>query len=194
MTRVPAQAAFWCFVINEALALHTARTLVLLASHPAAQEAVRREILAAPQLDARAIDGFAYLGACLEEQLRLWTPVPLLLRRAVRPFQLRSRIAIDSEDQLLIHAGVYHRDPAVFGERAHAFEPEAQLASPRPLYVFSAGRQSCAGQFLARFLVKSALAALLARFRFEPVAPVFEPGAVPSLCDHPRIALRAVAA
>lgn len=190
-TGVTSQLAFWMFVLKDALALHTARTLLLIASHPEAQERARRALRDNPPSTAAAIDGLPFLRACVEEQLRLWTPVPLLLRRAVRPFRLRGDIAIEADDQILIHAGAYHRDPAVFGDRANAFAPAVALDDRAPVYFFSAGRQSCAGRSLAGFLLVATLGALLVRFRFEPVAPTVEPGRVPYLCDHHRIALRA---
>ncbi len=190
-TRVPSQIGFWLFVLTDALALHVARTLALIAAHDGAQQRVREELGTAAVLTATGVDELGFLDACLTEQLRLWTPVPLLLRRAERPFTLRGGIAVRTEEQILIHAGFLHRDPARLGARADRFAPEAVAGAPAPLYVFSAGRQACAGQALARFLLKSALAALLARHRFELLAPALDPGRIPHGCNHFGIALRA---
>lgn len=193
-TRVDRQIGFWLYVLADALALHVARTLVLIAAHQDAQHRLHDEIRRSPALAAADIDGLRFLEACLLEQMRLWTAVPLLLRRADRPFALRGEIPIVAEDQLLIPAGFHHRDPARFGARADRFAPEALAGASPPLYVFSDRRQSCAGQSLARFLLKGALAALLARHRFELVAPAIDPGRIPHAYDHFGIALRALPA
>jgi cytochrome P450 len=193
-TRVPAQVGFWLFVLKDALELHLARTLALIASHDGVQQRVREEIRQRPALAAADVDGLRFLEACLTEQMRLWTAVPLLLRRTDRAFTLRGEIPVRAEEQILVHAGFHHRDPERFGARADRFAPEAVTDAAPPLYVFSGGRQSCAGQTLARFLLKGALAALLAKHRFELVAPAIDPGRIPHACDHFGIELRALPA
>ena len=190
--RVPAQIGFWFFVIKDAMELHVARTLALIAAHPEAQARVRQEIVSAGELTAEAVDGCRYLEACIEEQLRLWTPVPILLRRATRGFALRDAILVREGEQLLIHAGSYHRDARFFGEIADRFSPESVPRVRAPVYFFSRHRQSCAGETLARFLLKATLASLLARFRFELAGPVIEPGRIADLYDHFKIDLRMI--
>lgn len=196
-TRVPAQIGFWLFVLKDAVELHVARTLALIAAHPEVQERVRREVLAAGPLTADAIDGLQYLQACLLEQLRLWTPVPLLLRRAVKPFFLRDEIPIEAEQQILIHAGFYHRDERVFGERADKFSPVA-VAGGRPAdgvpgtYFFSAHHQACAGSSLVTFVLTATLASLLSQFRFRLIGPTIEPRSIPYLYDHFSVKLQTV--
>jgi cytochrome P450 len=187
------QIGFWLFVLKDAVELHVARTLALIAAHPEIQERVRREIRKAPTLTAQAVHGLHYLEACIEEQLRLWTPVPILLRRATKPFSLGGAIEIQENDQILMHTGYYHRDPRVFGKDTDKFSPDRVTPGRPPVYVFSGHRQSCAGEFLARFLLKAALAALLARFRFELVAPEITLGRIPYLYDHFKIELRPLA-
>jgi len=191
-TRVPSQIGFWAFVLKDAVELHVARTLALIAAHPAVQDRVRREILSVPVMTAQAIDGMRFLEACVREQLRLWTPVPILLRRARTDFALRGRIPIKAEQQILIHTGFYHRDPGVFGGIADQFSPESVDERFPPIYYFSLHQRSCAGQFLARFLVQATLASLLAKRRFELVAPRIEPQRIPYLYNHFKIELRAV--
>ncbi len=193
-TRVDRQIGFWLYVLADALALHVARTLALIAAHDDLQQRVRGEIRRAPALAAADIEGLRLLEACLLEQMRLWTAVPLLLRRADRPFPLRGAIPIRAEEQILVHAGFLHRDPERFGARADRFAPDEAAGASPPLYVFSDRRQSCAGQSLARFLLKGALATLLARHRFELAAPAIDPGRIAHACDHFGIELRALPA
>jgi cytochrome P450 len=190
-TRVPGQVGFWFFVLQDALELHVARTLALIAAHADVQDRVRTEVRSVHPLSAQAIDELHYLEACVGEQLRLWTPVPILLRRAVKAFSLRG-IAIESGHQLLIHSGHCHRDARFFGERADRFSPGAAPSAHAPVLFFSRHRQACAGQTLAMFLLKATLAALLGRFRFELIAPVIGSAYIPYSYDHFKIKLRTV--
>ena len=185
-TQVPAQSGFWFFVLKDALELHVARTLALIAAHPWVQTRVRQEVRAAGALTSQAIDGLTYLDTCIREQLRLWTPVPLLLRRAVRSFSLLDQIPIEAGQQVLMHAGFYHRDDRIFGECADRFSPDRALSSAFPAtYFFSGGRQSCAGRSLVVFLLKATLAQLLSRFDdFELLGPAIEENFIPYLYNH----------
>jgi cytochrome P450 len=189
-TRVATQVGFWFYVMKDAVELHVARTLALIAAHPAVQDRVREETRKASNATAQAINDFGYLGACIREQLRLWTPVPILLRRAVEDFSLPGEIRIQREQQLLIHAGSYHRDPRFFGELADRFSPDSVTDEFPPVYFFSRHRQSCAGESLVSFLLKAALASLLSRHRFELIAPGIAAGRIPHLYDHFGIKLR----
>jgi cytochrome P450 len=195
VTHVSSQIGFWFFVLKDAIELHVARTLALIAVHPDAQEHAREEIQRVGTATADAIERLKYLEACLLEQLRLWTPVPLLLRRALHAFPLRDVIPIAAEQQILIHAGFYHRDPRIFGARADRFRPDAIIADGKALpfvYAFSAGLQACAGRDLVTFVLKAALASLLSRFRFELVGPTIEPDHIPYLYDHFNVRLQAI--
>ena len=190
-TRVPSQIGFWFFVLKDAIELHVTRTLALIAAHPAVQTQVREEILAAGPLTATSIDGLRYLEACVAEQLRLWTPVPMLLRRAENNFALTNEIPIEADQQILIHAGAYHRDPRVFGDLADTFSPQASQGVEFPkVYFFSADRRGCAGKSLVMFVLKATLAPLLAAARYELVAPTIEPGRIGYAYDHFAIELR----
>lgn len=189
--QAPSQAGFWAFVLKDALELHVARTLALISAHPEVQARVRREIRSVPALTAESIDGLRYLDACLREQLRLWTPVPLLLRRANKDFVLRDAIPVKAEQQVLIHAGVYHRDSEAFGDLADRFSPDLAYERPRPVFFFSRHKRSCAGQFLAMFLIKATLASLLARFEFKLVDPPIDRQRVSHLYNHFKIELQA---
>lgn len=191
-THVPCQMAFWFFVLKDAVELHVARTLALIAAHPDVQEKVQREFTNASILTARGVDNLHYLEACISEQLRLWSPVPLLVRRVVDELQLRDEINLKSGQQILMHAGFYHRDSSVFGERTDRFSPDAADGDFPPVYVFSGHRQSCAGQFLARFILKATLAALLSRLRFELVSPQVDVNRIPYLYNHFNLKLRVV--
>lgn len=191
-TLVPSQMAFWMFVLKDAIELHVPRTLALIAAHPDAQARARAEVHGQATLTAEAVTSLGYLDACLREQLRLWTPVPLLLRRATTAFDLPEGVRVEREQQILMHAGFYHRDPQVFGEHADVFAPDAALGAFPETYFFSAHRQGCAGRSLVTFVMTATLAMLLARFRFELVGPAIDTARIPYLYDHFALTLRAV--
>jgi len=193
-TKVPSQIGFWFFVLKDAIELHVARTLALIAAHPEVQARVREEILAAEPLTTTSIDGLRYLEACIAEQLRLWTPVPLLLRRAEKAFLLGGDLPIEPEQQLLIHAGFYHRDPRVFGDRADTFSPEARGVGFPKVYSFSDHDRGCAGKSLVMFVLKATLASLLGAARFELAGPTIQPGRIAYLYDHFGIELKPIRA
>jgi cytochrome P450 len=190
-TCVSSQVAFWCFVLKDAVELHASRTLALIAAHPQVQAKARAEIHGAGALSPQSVDGLRYLEACIIEGLRLWTPVPLLLRAAAKPCVVGGE-TVGPGRQMLIHAGFRHRDRRVFGRVADAFAPdEAAEGRLPPVYVFSAHGRSCAGESLVRFVLKGVLATMLAGHRFELANPAIVPGRIPHLVDHFGIALRA---
>jgi len=191
-TRVPTQIGFWMFVLKDALELHVARTLALIAAHPQVEHRVRRDLQGNSKMTAEKVHGLQYLDACLREQLRLWTPVPMLLRRATETFSLHGEIPIAAGRQILMYPGYYHRDPCVFGHIADQFSPDSVSERLPPIYYFSTGRQACAGASLALFMVKATLASLLARFRFELIGPRVDPDRIPYLYDHFHVKFRAI--
>ena len=51
---------------------------------------------------------------------------------------LRAGIPIEAEQQILIPAGIYHRDPRIFGDLADTFSPDAAGGAEFPkVYFFS---------------------------------------------------------
>ncbi|MCC6198084.1 MAG: cytochrome P450 [Burkholderiales bacterium] len=188
---VAPQIAFWMFVLKDAIELHVPRTLALIAAHPEVQRRARDEVRGKAALTAKAVSALPYLDACLREQLRLWTPVPLLLRRATTTFDLREGVRVAREQQILVHAGFYHRDPRVFAQ-ADRFAPDAAMGTFPATYFFSAHRQGCAGRSLVTFVLTATLAMLLARFRFELQGPAIDTARIAYLYDHFALTLRAV--
>jgi cytochrome P450 len=201
----PSQMAFWLFVIKDASELHFSRTLALIASAPQAlANRIRAQLHRDRPITPGIIHAATLLEACIKEELRLWTAVPLLLRRAVRDCRLDDT-PIRAGQQMLMHVGFYHRDPQVFGASADRFDPEARSRddnsdersatnSNPPLYVFSRHRQACAGQFLAMLLLKAMLACLLRRVDVTLLAPTLPLAQIPLAMDafHLRFKVRAL--
>jgi hypothetical protein len=181
------QAAFWCFVLKDAVELHTVRTLALIASASSAfRERLMIEVGGVPH-DPERFPAFAMplLEGCIREQLRLWTPVPVLPRSVVQDFEFDGT-PVRQGQQILLHPGFYHRDPEVFGPRADRFCPEQPPDSHGPpvVYSFSRHRQACAGEPLVMLVLKAVLVSLLRRGAVELVEHRIDTDAVPVAIDH----------
>ena len=180
---VPAQFTFWFFVLRDALELHVARTLLLIASRRSVLRKAKNEAQGAGTPCLRSLP---WLEACLRESLRLWTPVPLLVRRATESFELPGGVILNTNDWIFIDAASYHRDPRFFPKMADRFSPVRAAGASFPnVYYFSGGHQACAGQHLALPLITNTVAALLRRFEnLSLVRPQIDPCNVPHLIDH----------
>lgn len=192
------QMGFWLFVVKDAIELHVTRTLALIASAPEGLcRRIREQFPARGPASPDDVHRAALLEGCIKEGLRLWTPVPLLLRRVSRDTTF-DNTPLQAGQQILIHAGFYHRDRRVFGPGADRFDPEARSRGDRsdersitnsspPLYIFSRFRQGCVGQFLAMYLLKATLCSLLRRAGFSLLEPPIPLDPVPPAIDPFRL-------
>ena len=111
-----------------------------------------------------------YLSQIFKETLRLWPPVPALSRYAYQPTTLGGRYPITPDDELNILTTMLHRDPAVWGDDAEAFNPdhfspEAEEARPANAWLpFGIGQRACIGRQFALQEAALALGMLLQRF------------------------------
>jgi cytochrome P450 len=198
------QVTHWLFAMKDSLETHTARTLALLAAHPQTESEVHRELHQAlgetssqvGVLDAGAIASLRLLEGCVNEAIRLWTPIPLLVRRVVAPVELGGAM-VPKDCDVVIDAGYNHRDPRRYGIAADRFSPKLWVnGGPMPpMDHFSNGERQCAGMRLGLFLIKAIVAELLLADRFaldKPHLDASEP--LPLALDHYAIRFRRGAA
>jgi cytochrome P450 len=146
-TRPAGQVTHWLFALGDTLAINAFRCLALLA-------ALRPE---------RTDDDF--LGASLQEAMRLYPTTPMLSRVAVRDVDWDGT-TVPAGTQLLIVNTFNHRDrdAVPFADR---FEPEAWLSGEAEhdwqFNHFSHGPQGCPGTELALLVGKAMLTSVLAR-------------------------------
>lgn len=110
------------------------------------------------------LHGMSYLQACIHEALRLYPPVPLNSRTAVRDTVLPTGGGKSGQEPIFIPQGtrvgynVYtmHRREDLWGQTAHQFDPErwigddGSMRKPGWEYLpFNAGPRVCIGQKLA---------------------------------------------
>jgi cytochrome P450 len=174
------QVAIFFLAGHETSASALAWALYLLACDPQAQDRVRDEARAAPAGDATAasLPALGFTRDVLRETLRLYPPVPMMVREATRPETFRGR-DLRSGTQVVISPWHLQRsdrhwsDPDAF--RPDRWRDEGQRAAQRDAWLpFSAGRRVCPGAGFAMAEATLILAHLLSRFRVAPV-----PGRIP---------------
>jgi len=97
------------------------------------------------------------LQACYLEILRLFPIFPCIKRTAVQDFMLKDRY-ICAGDEISLNVMAAQRDPNVWGENPHVFNPDRfstiqQNENPR-LLAFGMGSQGCIGKYLAESEIK----------------------------------------
>ncbi|KAI0338106.1 cytochrome P450 [Trametopsis cervina] len=194
---VIAQMSTIVFAATDTTATTTSRLLHLLAKHPDVQEKVRSEIQHVHRDGDIPYDDLIQLpllDAIYKEALRLYAPVPLIMRQAQRDIVLplaspiydvhgkeRSEVAVPKDTMLFMSARASNQNKAVWGADADEWMPERWLA-PLPeslidahipgiyshLLSFIGGPRACIGYKFAEIQIKVTLSILLAHFRFAP--------------------------
>lgn len=166
------QVAIFFLAGHETSASALAWTLWLLAAHPAWQERAAEEARGLSP-DPAAV---ARLRACRDsfrEALRLYPPVPMMVREASRAEAFRGR-TVGRGTQVVVspwHLGRHERiwsDPDGFDPGRWATE-EGRACGRDAFIPFSRGARACPGAGFAMLEGPLLLALLLRRFRFEVV-------------------------
>ncbi|MFC5462531.1 cytochrome P450 [Massilia niabensis] len=167
-----------------------------MAAHPAAQDAVRREVDAvlqgrAPQ--AHDLPALSSLACTLQETLRLYPAAPVLLsRRSHRPVVLGGW-QFPARTMFMVPPGVIHRDACWFPD-PQAFRPERFAADApdieRGAFIpFGTGPRVCVGQHLALAEMTTIAAMFLQRFSVSAPEGMAPPEPVFNISLRPRGAL-----
>ncbi|MCE8507017.1 cytochrome P450 [Ruegeria pomeroyi] len=169
------QVAIFFLAGHETSASALAWTLYLMALYPDWQDKLAEE--------ARALDGapdFSVMSKLrlsrdvFREALRLYPPVPMMVREATCPERFRDR-DVPKGAQIVLSAWHLHRHERLW-ERPDDFDPtrwqtENGKTCQRTAYMpFSAGSRVCTGAGFAMVEGPLILSMLLSRFRFERVA------------------------
>ncbi|MDR0808375.1 MAG: cytochrome P450 [Gemmobacter sp.] len=175
------QVAIFFLAGHETSASALAWALYLLATHPDWQEKVAGEARAelgeetgldsAP--DFSIVNRLSTARAVFREAMRLYPPVPMMVREARCPVRLRDREAAAGA-QIVLSPWHLHRHERIW-EAPDSFDPgrfatENGKAGLRSAYIpFSAGPRVCPGAGFAMAEGPLLLALLLRSFRLEPV-------------------------
>ncbi|KAG4071215.1 hypothetical protein HA402_008950 [Bradysia odoriphaga] len=152
-------------------------TILLLAHHPEAQEAILEEIRnvvdTKHDLTIDDFNKFEYMDRVIKESMRIYPPVPFISRKLSEDYQHDG--FVQPEGTLVnIHIFDVHRDPAVFPD-PEKFDPDRFLPencagrSNFAFIAFSAGMRNCIGQRFAMLELKMVVTKLVRNFKILPV-------------------------
>jgi len=171
------QVAIFFLAGHETSASALAWGLYLMAMFPEAQARVAEEAdaaFAAHGDDFAAISKLSYTRDVFREVLRLYPPVPMMVREATRPERFRDR-TVPTGSQIVLSPWHLHRQDRLW-ERPDEFDPgrwktENGKTCQREAYIpFSAGSRVCTGAGFAMVEGVLLLARLCQRFQFTEVA------------------------
>jgi cytochrome P450 len=166
------QVAIFFLAGHETSASALAWALYLLATHPEAQERVADEA-AAIRPEFGTVGSLRFTRDVFREALRLYPPVPMMVRETVRDEDFRGR-KLRRGAQVIISPWHLHRHERLW-ERPDDFDPD-RWARPETREVaregylpFSTGPRVCPGAGFAMLEGTLMLAHLVRAFRFDPV-------------------------
>lgn len=168
---------------HETSASALAWTLYLLALYPEWQERLAQESAALNKCDFKVMSELKLSRDVFREALRLYPPVPMMVREAGCPHTFRGR-EVKTGSQIVLSPWHLHRHERIWA-RPDAFEPERWQTEEgrrcaREAYMpFSAGSRVCTGAGFAMVEGPLILSMLLKMFRFELVE-----GRVPQPVAH----------
>ncbi|XP_045518563.1 cytochrome P450 4A14-like [Pieris brassicae] len=170
-------------------------TLLLLAKYPEIQERAYNEIVkhlgnTDRLLQSEDVMAFEYLNNVVKESLRLFPPVPLLVRNSGdAETTLPSGPTLPSRTTVFISVWGMHRDPKYWGPNAECFDPDRFCDKELNVLSFSLGRRNCIGYKYAMQSVKIAVASILRHYK---VVGVPEAIPVPTIDSTYSIMLRSM--
>ncbi|XP_023951630.1 cytochrome P450 4c3 isoform X2 [Bicyclus anynana] len=175
-------------------------TLVLLGKYPEIQEKLYQEIKEVFGESNRPvvigdIRSMKYLDRVVKETLRLFPPVPFVIRKVETEITLPSGLMCPSGSGIVVSIIGAHRDPKYWGPDAEHFDPDRFLPERFNLqhacsYMpFSNGPRNCVGYQYALISIKTVLTTILRNFKVigEP-----EKGPIPNIRLKLDIMLKAV--
>ncbi|KAJ0180021.1 hypothetical protein K1T71_004612 [Dendrolimus kikuchii] len=175
-------------------------TLMLLGKYPEVQEKVYQELVEVfgdieRPLEKEDLLKLNYLERVVKESLRLFPPVPFIIRKVLEDIKLPSGRVLPAGSGIIVSIWGVHRDPKYWGSDAEHFDPDRfsperfNLKYPCSYMPFSNGPRNCIGYRYALMSMKSALASILRRFKVvgEP-----EKGPIPRIRVKLEIMMKAV--
>ncbi|MDE4189892.1 cytochrome P450 [Phaeobacter gallaeciensis] len=168
------QVAIFFLAGHETSASALAWTLYLMAIYPEWQERVAEEAAALEDDSFAAVSRLRISRDVFREALRLYPPVPMMVREATCPERFRDR-EVPKGSQLVLSPWHLHRHERLW-DNPDGFDPERWQTEngkkcQREAYMpFSAGPRVCTGAGFAMVEGPLILSMLLRHFRVAPVA------------------------
>lgn len=162
---------------HETTALALTFTTFLLAQHPPVEERLLDEldgVLGGDPPTMADVSDLTYLERVVKESMRLYPPVPGILREATARDEIAG-YTIPEGATISINQWTVHRDPDIYDDPM-AFRPERwtdEMEQDLPnlgYFPFSAGPRRCVGDRFAMLEARLVLATLLQRYHLELVS------------------------
>ncbi|XP_012071804.2 cytochrome P450 734A1-like [Jatropha curcas] len=146
--------------------------LILLAMHQDWQTKAREEVILVCKEDehptADNLSQLKIINMIINETLRLYSPVAMLMRRTCKDVKLGG-VEIPRDSQLALVTIATHHDLDIWGEDADKFNPD-RFSEPRKhlasFFPWGVGPRICVGQSFAMVEVKLVLAMIIRQFSF----------------------------
>jgi len=153
-----------------------------LALHNDCQERLREEVRESMErhggeLNYEAVQDLKYMTMCINESLRLYSPVPLNQRFCDEDITIKGKKFIKGIIiQVPVFGLAHHED---YWEEPYSYNPERMedmsKIDPMVFQPFGGGPRNCIGIRLAMIIIKLATAQILLKFRLEPTASTPKP-------------------
>ncbi len=168
------QVAIFFLAGHETSASALAWALYLLATHPEAQTRVVAEAQTLSERpDFSEMSKLRFTRDVFREALRLYPPVPMMVRENIQPEVMRDR-RVAPRAQIVLSPWHLHRHTKIW-PNPDGFDPsrwqteEGRVCARDGYMPFSAGPRVCTGAGFAMVEGVLLLALLLRQFRFDPV-------------------------
>ncbi|XP_037950230.1 probable cytochrome P450 313b1 [Teleopsis dalmanni] len=161
-----------------------------LAMHPESQEKLYAELVEIfpdnsdtnniyHEVTSEHLQRMTYTETVINEAMRLFAPVPVVIRRAMADFELPNGVVIPKGTQIVMDIFNMQRNKDIWGSEAHSyrpdlhFGPDAQLKShPFAFVPFTKGVRMCIGYRYALMLMKVVLAKIFRNYRLQTDAKI----------------------
>lgn len=150
-------------------------TMQLMAKYPEIQEKVYQELCEVFEDDRMLVKEdllkLKYLERVVKESMRLFPPVPLIIRKVLEDITLPSGRVLPAGSGVACSIWGVHRDPKYWGPDAEKFDPDRflperfNLEHPCSYMPFSNGPRNCLGYQYALMSIKTALSTILRHYR-----------------------------
>ncbi|XP_013185206.1 cytochrome P450 4d8 [Amyelois transitella] len=148
---------------------------LLMAKHPEVQQKVYQEVITVLEdrpVQPEDLPKLKYLEAVVKETLRLYPPVPVVMKNPPKDVTLTPGVVLVPGSTALVHIWALHRNTKYWSGDADTFRPERFLEDPPThpyVYIpFGRGPRMCLGAEYAMMSMKTVLASLVRRYRLLP--------------------------
>ncbi|KAI5638688.1 cytochrome p450 domain-containing protein [Phthorimaea operculella] len=159
-------------------------TCLILARHPEVQERVYEEVNEVFGDSSRPVTPtdllrLKYLEAVIKETLRLYPPIPILVREVMDDVILPSGLTLLKGMGSMINIWALHRNPRYWGPDAEVFKADRfldlTLDHPAQYMPFSYGPRNCLGPQFAMTLMKTVISTILRTYKILPAKSTDDP-------------------